>query len=313
MAEMAEALRAADYRWIVPVTAVLLGSHVLRAIRWCALLEVLDRRDERLRIGPAFAAIMIGYMVNYAAPRLGEVVRTATYARHSGLPVSGVLGTVVAERVLDVLMLAVALFSVAFILSDQLAGLLDSFLTADDLTAYVILGIAAVLALTLGIVLLALLRRYIRASSSARLASFSDRLRPILLSFKAGVMAVLRAPRRRTIITTTLAIWLCYGIAAYVPFVMLGMDETYSIGLLESWVMMTIGSLGVVVPSPGGIGSFHYVTIQGLTYLYGVSAQAAASYAILTHAAQFVLYLGIGVLCLFAMKGMARRPLYTAK
>jgi glycosyltransferase 2 family protein len=304
---MSSALRAADYRWILPVTVVLLGSHLLRTIRWCALLEVLDPERGRLPIGPAFAALMIGYMVNYGAPRLGEIVRTATYARHSGLPVSGVLGTVVAERVLDVIMLGLAMISVAIILSDQVTGLLDSFLRTGDMESYVILAAAALIAAILGVVLLSFLRRYIRSSGSPRLASFSDRLRPLVRSFKDGLMAAVNAPRRLTIVATTVAIWACYGLAAYMPFAMLGMDETYGIGLLESWVMMVVGSLGVLVPSPGGIGSFHYVTIQGLTNLYHVSPQAAASYAILTHAAQFVLYLGVGLICVVALRGLARQ------
>jgi glycosyltransferase 2 family protein len=303
---MIAALRGADYRWVAPVAAVLLGSHVLRAIRWCALLEVLDSQPVRRRIGPAFAAIMVGYMVNYAAPRLGEVVRTASYARHSGLPISGVLGTVVAERVLDVLMLALGLVSVAIILSDQLTGLLDALLQADDLTTYAVLAVAGGLAVVLGVALLLLFRRFLRSSGSERVTSLKDRVRPVLESFKDGVMAALRAPRRGTIIVTTLAIWMCYGLAAFIPFAMLGMHETYSIGLPESWVMMIVGSLGILVPSPGGIGSFHYVTIQGLTHLYGVSAQAAASYAILTHAAQFVLYLGVGLICLLTFRRISQ-------
>src|SRR5690606_35412959 len=74
----------------------------------------------------AFYSVMIGYMVNYAAPRAGEVARAANVAAQTRLRFPGVLGTVVAERVLDVLLLGVALLSVLALYGARLAEVLGT-------------------------------------------------------------------------------------------------------------------------------------------------------------------------------------------
>jgi glycosyltransferase 2 family protein len=308
--EISEALRTADYRWLIPVVAVLLGSHYLRAIRWCALMEVIgddDPADGRPRRGLAFASIMIGYMVNYAAPRLGEVARTANFARQSGLPFSGVLGTVVAERVLDVAALGVGVLIVAVMLSDRLHGLLGMLFEGQDVAGAGLLVAAGLLTLVLAIGLLFLFGRLVRASGIDFYSRWAKRVRPVVHSFRDGVMATIRAPKRGVIIVTTVAMWLCYMVAAYIPFAMLDLTQPYGIGLAAAWVMMILGSIGVVVPSPGGVGSYHFITIQGLVYLYGMGAGAAASYAFLTHAAQLVLYVTAGALCMAGQMVLSRR------
>ncbi|NBC16548.1 MAG: UPF0104 family protein, partial [Bacteroidetes bacterium] len=126
-----EALRTADYRWLLPLVVVLLLSHFLRAWRWQMLLEALpsdaDNTTHRVSLKTAFYSVMIGYMVNYAAPRLGEVVRSANLSRQERLPLSGVIGTVVVERILDVLVLALGLGSVAVLLLDRLGAVRELF------------------------------------------------------------------------------------------------------------------------------------------------------------------------------------------
>lgn len=95
---------------------------------------------------------------------------------------------------------------------------------------------------------------------------------------------------------------------AYIPFKMLHLAAPYDIGLLDAWALMAIGALGIVVPSPGGIGSYHYITIQALVHLYGLPEAPAATYAVLTNGAQLVFYtLAGGVAVLYQGSGL--RPL----
>ena len=127
--ELRQALETAQYGWLPLLVAILLLSHGLRAWRWTMLLDGLPEVPAARRVGTpfAFAALMAGYMVNYGAPRLGEVVRTTAVAREARRPFSTVLGTVVLERLLDVGMLALGLLTVPLLLGSRLRTLSGLF------------------------------------------------------------------------------------------------------------------------------------------------------------------------------------------
>ncbi|MEO1076228.1 MAG: lysylphosphatidylglycerol synthase transmembrane domain-containing protein, partial [Bacteroidota bacterium] len=135
-----EALRTADYGWLVPLLAVSLLSHYARAWRWRLLLNVLpdepdtssdstltDLAKPRASTLQAFYATMIGYMVNQAAPRLGEPARAANLAAVTRHRFSSVFGTVVVERLVDVVVLLAALASVLVLFWSRLGALLGEF------------------------------------------------------------------------------------------------------------------------------------------------------------------------------------------
>ncbi len=302
--EVGQALREADYGWIAPLGVVVLLSHLVRAWRWQVLLEALppsspEQAPRRVSLKSAFYSLMIGYMVNYAAPRLGEVVRTANLSAQQRLSFSGVLGTVVVERILDVATLAVALVSVFLLLLDRSATLHELFVRpiAAQLGSVPVL---ALLGLFLGAAILAvlLLRATLRRGDSRLGRFWSRRVAPILASFKDGLATLLRSPRRFTLVFSTAAMWLCYMLMAYIPMLMFGMTGPGGLTLLDAWSIMCLGALGIAVPSPGGVGSYHYITIQALVYLFGVGQAVATSYAVFVHGGQLVLYVLVGVVCL---------------
>ena len=286
---MMGALRTAAYGWLLPLCALILLSVGLRAWRWLLLLRALpaspvDARPAALRT--ATYSVMIGYMVNYAAPRAGEVARSVNLSAQTHHGVSSVLGTVVSERVLDMVVLALALASSAVLLLDRLPVVQELFLdpAQTQLERLPWLLIGAGLLLSLGGALL--LVRYVQ------------RLKPMLRSFWDGLQTVGRSPRRAGLLLSTVLIWCCYVGMAFLPFMMLGMTGAYNLTLVDTWVIMALGALGIVVPSPGGAGSYHYITIQTLVVLYGVDAAAAAGYAIIAHGVQLVFYVAGGALCL---------------
>ncbi len=305
-----EALRTADYRWLAPLIAIALFSHLLRAWRWQVLLEALPALDGRqgAALGTAFSATMIGYMVNYAAPRLGEFARAGILARSEERSFSGVFGTVVVERVLDVVVLGLALLSVFALLWNRLAVLDEIFLAPAreqlvGLPLAVLLAAGAVLA-ALAFLAYALLAR--RTDGSF----WEERVRPVLTAFAEGLRTLMHTRRPGIILVSTLAMWACYTLMAYLPLHILHLAVPYDLTLLDAWALMVLGALGVLVPAPGGTGSYHYITIQALVYLFGVPETPAASYAVLTHGAQLVLYTLVGLLCLlvqgYSLRGLRR-------
>lgn len=305
LATVGRTLREADYAWLLPLVAVMLASHGLRAWRWTMLLEALpEAAGRRLSVRTAFYAVMIGYMVNYAVPRLGEVVRTTNVSAQEKLPFGGVFGTVVVERLLDVATLGLALLSVVVLLRDRFATL-NTLFFEPMMTRFAQLPLLTLVFGSLG--LLALLWLGYRWLA-ARQQPLFHRISHLLLSFRSGLEALLRAPRRLMIGFSTVLMWGCYLLMAHLPFVIFGMDQTFHLNLVDTWSIMVLGAIGVVIPAPGGAGPFHYITIQTLVHLFAVAAAPAASYAILAHGGQLVLYTVVGFGCLL-LQGFRLRDL----
>lgn len=321
LSEMGSAFRSANYWWLLPLLGVTLGSLGLRAWRWQVLLHALPREatsdpeaDEPLPVtyGDAFTSLTIGYMVNYAAPRLGEVARTANLSARASLSFSGIFGTVVIERVLDMAVLLLALLSVIPILWPHLPAIRQSFLEPALAQLGALPGPLLALLGGIALVLLGLvggwLYRALQDQSSAARQLWTTTVEPALIAFRDGVSTLWRSPRRGVLVGTTLAMWGGYALMAYWPFVMLGTAAPYAISLLDAWALMAIGALGIVVPSPGGTGSYHFITTEALMILFGMPRADAVTYAVLTHGAQLVLFVVGGLLCLL-WQGLSLRSL----
>jgi uncharacterized protein (TIRG00374 family) len=305
---LGDALRTANYWYLLPLGVLLLGAHLLRAWRWQMLLEALpdaEQQTQRVPLKTAFYSVMIGYMVNYAAPRLGEVARTANLATHTRLPFSGVFGTVVVERLLDVLMLALGLVAAIVLLAERTAALAPIFAPVTDLlaeppVAWWIIVVAGLVVVVGG---LWLFRTILARSAHAE--GMAERAAATFRSFRDGLASALRAPRRLGIVGTTLGIWALYLVTAYLPLPMLGIT---GLGLGDAWVLLIVGAVGMSVPSPGGVGSYHYVTIRSMEGIFGIATAPATAYAVLSHAAQLVLYTIVGFICLL-LQGASLRDL----
>lgn len=302
--KIGKALGEADYRWLVPLFVVTMLSHVLRAWRWQVLLEALPPKSSdagplRVSFKTVFYSLMIGYMVNYAVPRMGEVVRTANVAAQEKLSFSGVLGTVVVERMLDVLVLALGLLGSFLLLFDQL-GVIQAYLIEPVLSKFNQIPALLLVGLLLGIVALVVFVYWkgFRAEDARLRHLWKKRLRPMWLSFKDGLATVLRSPRRFTLVLSTLTMWFCYLLMAYVPLLLFDIAGPYNLSLLDTWSIMILGAVGVAIPLPGGAGSFHYITRQTLVFLFGVNESIAFTYALFVHGGQLVLYVIAGFVCL---------------
>lgn len=321
LGEMLEALRHADYRWIVPLIVIVVASHVLRAWRWQMLLHALPAdpaategdRPARVSVWTAFASLMIGYMVNYAAPRLGEVARTANVSARTKLRFSSVLGTVVAERLLDVLVLGLLVAGVFLLLLDRSEALHRLFIApiTSQIGVLPAIGLGA-LVLLIGLVVFFLFRQALRQQESTLALLWHRRVVPVLASFKDGLLTLRRTRRPFALVASTVLMWACYVLMAHLPFVMLGMAGAYDLTVLDSAAIMVLGAIGVALPAPGGVGTYHYITKATLVHLFAVAEEPALTYAVVTHAAQFVLYVLIGLLCLL-LQGSSLRSLRTAR
>lgn len=301
---VANSLADANYWWLLPITAVTLLSHWFRAVRWSLFLDVTSRSDADPEDGPtpvsrtnAYASVMVGYMANYAGPRLGEIIRTANVARQEKRPFSTVLGTVVVERLVDMVTFAALLLTVPLIFANQIGELwsllsapFSNWIAGTSSLILIALSVVGMLAMVAG--LWFLIRGF--KDPSSRLGAIAER-------FREGVLSLVRTGKPVQILAHTLAMWVCYGFMAWLPFILLGQHVEFGIGPVAAWGLMLIGAFGVIIPSPGGIGTYHFITIQSLALLFSMPQSEAATYALLTHTGQMLIYIAAGFFGLLFM------------
>lgn len=273
--------------------------------RWKLLTEH-DRIPSRRRI--LIAGVMNGYAVNYAVPRLGEITRCYYVAKKEDKPVAAVMGTVVLERIID---LAVLLFLMVivifFVFTDSrlIVGLLGLDNTDELGGMYVrlllmmIAGILAVGAIWWIIGYLA--RRF------DGVHSFKDRLITFGSHFKAGLLSIRGIQNPVRFLLFTAGLWCCYIVMAGLPFSMLPGSGMENLGLVEALVVTVVSSVGVVIPSPGGIGTYHLLVQKSLYILYGIPETAGFTYALASHALVFIVVIVTTPLVLYYVSRTMRR------
>jgi uncharacterized protein (TIRG00374 family) len=288
--KLLETLKQANYWWALALFPMLMISNVFRAWRWEYLLRPL-KKDLRYR--NLFSAMMVGYMLNNVLPRAGELVRPYAIGKLEGVSRSAAFGTVLVERIFDILsfMVVIALIPLVYTgpLTQAFPWLEETgiWLTA---IAFVLLGLLAFLMMRRDVVVRIL--NYFTRHLSEKKAQLVER---ITHSFLDGFLFLKETKNYLMIVILSILIWFFYILMMYVPFYAFGLNEKYSLGMDAALVVQAISSIGILAPTPGGTGPYHYFTIQTLTKLYGVEDELARSYATVTHAIAYVGVILIGL------------------
>jgi glycosyltransferase 2 family protein len=285
-------LRNARFILIGPVFLILLGSHFVRALRWRLLMEPLGYRPAILN---TFFAVLIGYLTNQAVPRLGEVLKCTVLARYEKIPADKLVGTIILERIIDAVTLLM-IFGITLLIQPGLySQLLESVFTksGDDpgkgTPAYVILLIVAG-----SVVVLVVAWMVFRKKTFADLGRI---FRNIGGRVWQGLTAIQHLRKRGRFIVLTILLWCLYLSGGYVGFYAL--QETEQYGVKEAFTVLSAGSIGMIIPTPGGIGAYAYL-IERTMQLYGLKQSIAVAFGWLLWLSQTVVIL-IGGLVSFIL------------
>ncbi len=270
-----KALEDANYFWIFISLILGILSHVSRAMRWRLLILPLGFKLRRIN---AFFAVMVMYLSNTAIPRSGEIARCGVIKKYEKVPFSKLLGTVVVERVFDFvilfLMLLIALISQYKVIIDFLnknTEIVDKFSTIGQSNNIII----SILILILFLLLFFVFRNKIKT------LKIYEKILQLLKNFFEGIKTVKDLDRKWEFIAHSIFIWLAYFLVIYITF--LAFEFTSHLSLLSGLMVFVMASFGMVAPSPGGIGTWHFMTIETLV-LYGVAKSPDASaFAFATH------------------------------
>jgi uncharacterized protein (TIRG00374 family) len=291
MSEIGNLLQTMQTGWIVPFVVASLLANVLRGLRW----RLLFKGFKDIRRRTISAATLAGYAANVAVPRLGEVTRCGYLAKRSPVTLGEALATVVVERAIDMITLLLLLtFTLVFIIAD--ADKAESLLGIPSTQVFQILGtlLATIAAAAAGIAVLhrnrAMFDR-VKAKIEQRLP-FVMKLVHLAEQIFDGLVAVKHLKQWPFFILYSVLIWAGYVAMSFFPFQSIPDATLQQLTLFDAFVVMVISSIGVVIPSPSGVGTYHFFTQKTLTLLFGVDGEVAIAYAIVVHAVMILSILG---------------------
>lgn len=255
-------------------------SHVLRAYRWKMLLAPTGHK---VGLGNSFLSLMIGYLVNLAVPRGGEISRCYNLLKLEKTPVEISFGTVVAERMIDVLCLVILIAISFFVEWEKLIAFINTLPITTGDKGYT----KVIIVLLIGILIVA---------GAIYLFRKSERLKKIIAGFKDGLLSVFKLDHPWVFICASIAIWLLYFVTSY--FVIIAFPETEVLGMRAVLTLFAIGAIAMAAPLPGGAGSYHTLVPLGLVMLYGMPKGDAVAFVFIFHAWQTFIMITAGVVSL---------------
>ena len=276
-------LHEMDWTWMLLSLPFGVMAQVLRGWRWRQTLEPLG---EHVRRGVSVNAIFLSYAASLVIPRVGEFTRCGVLKRWDGVPFTKALGTVVTERVVDmVLMLLIMGLALALEMSTfgtffartgtSLSGILSGFSWAGY-------AVTAVCLVAIGVLLYLLVRRL----------AIYNRVKDTIRSLWEGVNSVRHVRNVPSFLLMTVGIWLCYFLHYYLTFFCF--DFTADLGLVCGLVTFIVGSMAVIVPTPNGAGPWHFA-VKTMLILYGVHDTEALYFVLIVHTVQTLLVVLLGV------------------
>ena len=277
-----QSLSEVNYGWILVALIIAFFAHLSRAYRWKYLLETLDLKP---KLSLMYHSVMIGYIINLTIPRSGELARAAYFSRYQKTKSDQIFGTIVIERVIDLVMFALVFFIAFLFQADQ-----DKFnelrqISNGSSNPYLIPSL-----LIFGIIFLGVLA----GIKKVRLKVLNF-LKGIIL----GATAILRLKNKIGFLIHTFFIWACYITMLWISAMALPDIENITINAV--FASFVAGAIAIGA-TPGGIGLYPIMVASVLTELYGYDGQVAKSFGMLMWSSQTIFMILLGIISLIAIK-----------
>lgn len=273
-----------NWWWMVFSLVFGVTAQVFRGLRWKQTLAPLG---ENPRTKNCIHAIFLSYASSLVIPRSGEVARCGVLTKYDGTSFSKSLGTVVTERIIDSLLIIVVAI-VVFLLQiktfmhffDETGTSLTGWLNGFTTTGWIVTALCVCVTL---VFLIYLIRHF----------TVFAKIRQIVADIKSGIFSLKDVENKWLFAAYTLGIWMSYFLHFYITFFCF--PFTQSLGLMVALVAFIVGSFAVIVPTPNGMGSWHFA-VKTILILSGVELAAdAEAYVLIVHAVQTALIPLLGI------------------
>jgi uncharacterized protein (TIRG00374 family) len=294
-----QSLQHARFWLLIPVFIVLVFSHYLRALRWRILMEPLGYHPSKFNV---FNAVMIGYLANLAIPRLGEVLKCTILARYEKVAPDKLIGTIVAERAVDVVCLALTIAITILLQVDtvgQYAGTAISKIASSGSGQFSMLRLSVFVGSLLLLVMLLywLFKKF-------RHLSFITKIQTLVKGVWSGLISIRYIKNRGMFVLYSIGIWTMYWLGCRIGFYAL--QEVSHLGVKEAFSILSFGSIGMLAPTQGGIGAYHYI-VQQILKLYDINDAIAFAFGWILWIAQTLVLLAGGLFSIIIL------PIYNRK
>lgn len=302
---LVEKISEVEFGWVI--LSMIFGgwAYVNRGIRWIVLIDALGYKSSKIN---SVSAVSVGYFTNMFIPRAGEISRCTALNKVEKIPVDKLFGTILVERVLDFVFLII-LFLLILILKFDLIlqfftelGLQSSGSVTSSSTKYYVL-VAVLLFCGLAYYLL---KKWIVTTI------FYEKITEFINGLKEGFKSIKKMKRKSFFWFHTFSIWIMYFLMTYVCFQ--AIPETSHLSISDGLFLLVLGGIGMVIPTPGGVGSYHAIVMIGLSVLgvgtivlseNGDPSNPALLFPTIVHIAQTLVAIimgSIGLVVLFLSK-----------
>lgn len=284
--ELLDYAKHADYKWIALGMFLGLLSHLSRAYRWRFQLEPMGYN---VKISNSVMAVFATYLINYTVPRAGEVARASVLTNYESVPFEKGFGTIVAERIADlIVMLSIICFTL-FLQFDFIYGfLIDKF----DAKKIIILLVSAVFFFVMFVMLLK------RSKSTIAL-----KIKKFINGLIEGALSIFKMKKKWPYILHTLFIWVMYVLMFYVTSFAIADLDGISIGAI---LIGFISASFSIAATNGGIGSYPLAIYAAFT-IFGIAEEPSIAFGWIMWASQTLMIIICGGLSLIYL------PIYNRK
>lgn len=303
--EIITALKTANYIWLIPLGIMAFISNVSRAIRWQMLIT--PTTNHKPGLFNVFSAVMIGYIANLAFPRLGEVSRCGIIAKYENIPFEKVLGTVITERIIDVISLLILILIVFFTQLNVIGSFVNEKIFSPLINK---LSSANIFIYLLGLIIVLVVWFIFKfVGKSFKQSKFYQKIQHLIEGMIDGIKSVKKVKNMPLFLLHSCLIWIMYTLMVYFCFFTL--QGTSSLGINEALAVLVIGSFAMIV-TQGGVGAYQ-TFVSNLLVLYGIEKGLGFTFGCIAWGAQILFILLIGFALLIILPLVNQQKLNTNK
>lgn len=270
-------VKKADYTWIILGMFLGLLSHLSRAYRWQFQLEPMGYK---IRIANSVMAVFATYLINYTIPRAGEVARASILTNYEDVPFEKGFGTIVAERIADMIVMIGIISVTLFLQFDFIYG----FLVEKFNPTKIIIGL-------FGLVFILLFFALFIKSSKSKIAL---RIKNFVNGLIEGALSIFKMKKKWAFIFHTLFIWGMYVLMFYVTS--FSLDEIQNIPFTAILIGFIAASFSIAATN-GGIGSYPEAIVLAFL-LFNIPEDPSRAFGWIMWASQTLMIIILGGLSL---------------
>ena len=281
ISEIISKLSTIKYEWLI--ISILFGAlaFVSRGLRWIYLINALGYKASKKN---SINSVAVGYLTNILIPRAGEISRCTSLQQVERIPFEKLFGTIILERVIDFAILITLILTTLLYKFKEINVFFKEVFGESSGNIFS----NPILLFLIGFVLVIFIFK-----KQIKKLSFFEKIIKVLNGLKDGFSSLKKINNKTPFILHTILIWAMYILMTYVCF--FAIEETKHLNLFDGIYITVIGGLGMVVPSQGGIGSYHLAVKLGLVGI-GIGVQPALLFAFAVHTAQTLMAIVFGII-----------------